>query len=641
MRYRIEKLKNSGDLNDYFFFQLEQKLDRLPPSLQEIMMSQAVTMSKAGVDSEADQATFFMIMSHCRLLAEELCGKQLNDVEIARVSQIVFMERAKFPINTIEEFYCAVANALAKVGLSIKKMAYPQGFFGQFAQPGHNIDKWLKAMQDIYWLRQKKGMNSSVAFSTVTENWNEMEKNDFSYWLRFYQENAHMKYKTAQQHSFYDTETEGYHLPIRPEEIRAGLQPGMPNMSGVEQYRSLQQAESDEEKNKKIDETMRKILSRLSAAERLLASHEGKDFAGEQLKPLMETLSRLKLEVLTVSQAKKSQSSLFYKDLLIKHANILEAKGADKGAKFLFKMAQEAPPEMPPALPLDSADPAMDPAGAESSPPLSSTPLAPEQEPGDWAKELFSQLSGEDLEETKKKASAGDALEEVETYEDGLDAAIVVEAQAPPPAPTTAPAPAPQPEDLEVTEEDVDVASKQAPRPAADVEDVIDAALEKVTVQNVIDRLELVGTMFKNRQLAKQLAIIDMMLDHLGLSSFFPGLGEATRSALESNQYVLTRLEEILSKLRGAAEAEHAEEFLHSEERESPAEIAGTKQKLQEGEAAEEERKALRKEHEHAKLKAQQEPAPPDALPQEEAAETEEALGPPAEVEHTPPVPVG
>ena len=42
------------------------------------------------------------------------------------------------------------------------------------------------------------------------------------------------------------------------------------------------------------------------------------------------------------------------------------------------------------------------------------------------------------------------------------------------------------------------------------------------------------------------------MLDKLGIAAFFPDLAEASKSALESNQYCQTRIENIIAKVRGA-----------------------------------------------------------------------------------------
>jgi hypothetical protein len=80
-------------------------------------------------------------------------------------------------------------------------------------------------------------------------------------------------------------------------------------------------------------------------------------------------------------------------------------------------------------------------------------------------------------------------------------------------------------------------------------EDSLDKAFENITVKDVAKRLQALSTVFKNREIARQLSIIDLMLDKLGIAGLFPQLAEATKSALESNQYSSIRIEEVLSKL--------------------------------------------------------------------------------------------
>jgi hypothetical protein len=84
--------------------------------------------------------------------------------------------------------------------------------------------------------------------------------------------------------------------------------------------------------------------------------------------------------------------------------------------------------------------------------------------------------------------------------------------------------------------------------------DPFEMALSSVSVVDVVTRLEALANIFRNREIARQLAIIDLMMDKLGIASFFPSLAEASSKSLESNQYALTRIEDILSKLRGSIE---------------------------------------------------------------------------------------
>ena len=88
---------------------------------------------------------------------------------------------------------------------------------------------------------------------------------------------------------------------------------------------------------------------------------------------------------------------------------------------------------------------------------------------------------------------------------------------------------------------------------AVDIGDsLIEKALANVTVKDIISKLEELAGIFKNREISRQLAVIDLMMDAVGIAAFFPNLAEATNKSLESNQYTLTRVEDILAKLRGS-----------------------------------------------------------------------------------------
>jgi hypothetical protein len=134
------------------------------------------------------------------------------------------------------------------------------------------------------------------------------------------------------------------------------------------------------------------------------------------------------------------------------------------------------------------------------------------------------------------------------------DEGLVSEAQiAPPqmPAAPIAPAPTATP-GKEITEqppEDLEVALDEE---TDDQGDAVEGVLKNTTVSDVIKRLERLSNIFRTREVPRQLALVDMMLDSLGIGSFFPGLGEAIRSALESNSYCSTRIEDVLTKLRGS-----------------------------------------------------------------------------------------
>jgi hypothetical protein len=162
-----------------------------------------------------------------------------------------------------------------------------------------------------------------------------------------------------------------------------------------------------------------------------------------------------------------------------------------------------------------------------------------------------------------------------------------------------------------------------------------------VTTSDVIAKLETVSNILNNREIPRQLALIDLMMDSLGVASYFPTLAEATRSALESNQYMSTRIDDILSRFRGSLEPPAKEKI----ELTSPVEkerggaeesaLENVRKSLSDEERKEKELRERRKERRD--LKEQ----PPGA--ERESAERRPApkeLAGPVEVEKAKPIPI-
>jgi hypothetical protein len=119
-------------------------------------------------------------------------------------------------------------------------------------------------------------------------------------------------------------------------------------------------------------------------------------------------------------------------------------------------------------------------------------------------------------------------------------------------------------------------------------------ALGQVTIQDVVVKINELSKIFKTREIPRQLALVDMMLDKLGLISFFPSLSEATNKALESNNYILTRIEDISTQLSGAIKTKDI--ALTPEEEPVPEHVGQIKTNLEEQEKLDKERKEKRKE---------------------------------------------
>lgn len=169
------------------------------------------------------------------------------------------------------------------------------------------------------------------------------------------------------------------------------------------------------------------------------------------------------------------------------------------------------------------------------------------------------------------------------------------------------------PDDLIETEEDLVIEED-------DTDDVIEKALNSITIEDAVNRLEMLVAVYKKRDIARQLSILDIMMDHLGLGSYFPSLGEAMAKALESNQYISTRIEDVLTRLKGSAESAGADKWIndHRKSRPDTPEVSAIKDELSNRKQVEEEARRARKERENKKLlgdsaETKQEEAEPEA----------------------------
>jgi len=152
---------------------------------------------------------------------------------------------------------------------------------------------------------------------------------------------------------------------------------------------------------------------------------------------------------------------------------------------------------------------------------------------------------------------------------------------------------APQQSEITVIEDDIKVEDN--------TDDVIEAALDHISIKDAISRLEILVGIYKQREVPRQLAILDIMMDQLGLSSFFPQLGEAQSKALESTQYISTRLEDVLSKLQGSVQSAEGEKWVEQEKTISP-ETQTLQNTLKSEREREEKRKQMRKQKADEKL---------------------------------------
>jgi hypothetical protein len=530
-----------------------------------------------------------------------------------------------------------------------KKKAYPNYDQYMYIPGQHDTHRWLEAVKTVYY-KEKQGVGRMQAIRQVVGNWNKMEAYDFLNWLRYHESGDHMKYKTA--NLWYENDSPGYFLHVKkdPEPI------AQPQVSGQDIDAARDSIADDltaAEKKSIIEKQRQKIVGRLDSAEKLMRSHEGQVFAGKEFEALLDAIYQLKKRVQMVN--KISTSTRLYDDMIVREANILTRQGFVKAAEVLYSVAQANNP--PPAglgtdskKPLTATPPAPPGQGSGSAGGLPSVGPGMPQNPPESAPNENSAVDEflKNLETgnvtTDDKSQVEDSLEVEDVLNVADEELLVTEAQAMPPgglpdvpitdtpAPSK-PTPAPPPkapiapdEPLEVSEEDLPPPKKETDQkdvttPASNFNARMDSILSEVTLADIVAELEDISKVYKVRELPRRLARVDMMMDSVGISSFFPGLSEATNKSLESNNYISTRLEDILSKLRGSMATKEID--LKGEGDVEKPELAGLKNNLKTNEEKEKARKQMRKDQETAELTGNEAKETPEV-------EIEEDLGPKA-----------
>lgn len=525
------------------------------------------------------------------------------------------------------------------VNAPLDKEAYPNNDSYMHIPGQHNTEKWLGAVKDIYY-KEKQGKNRVQCIRQVTSGWNLMETYDFLNWLKFYEEGAHLKYKIA--NLWYENGAPGYFLHVKPDPVKEETQ-----VNNADFGKDTEGDQTSSAERKQIIEKQRaKIIGRLDSAEKLLRSNEGQLFAGKELETLMEAIFNLKKKVQLVN--KLSTATRIYEDMIVREANILGRNGFFKAANVLYSVADGGalPSATPPAQPTaGSGDvgglPSMGP-GTAQTPPDSAPPgqlpasalEPPKKEVPKALKEFLDKTNTANV--TSDDQIAEDDVLEVEDVDD-----LIVEAQAAPPVDvpmTSSPAPAPkkpapeftpikEPANLEVeeAEEPLEVAEDDIPEQGQPVTPIttnldsqIDALFANTTVADIVEELESLSKVFKTREIPRRLSRVDMMLDSKGLATFFPALSEAQNKSLEANNYCATRVDDILSKLRGSIATKDIDLQGNDKKPVSP-EIEGIKGTLKTQDEKEKARKQMRKDQEAGELE-------PKATPE---VEIEEDLAPP------------
>lgn len=514
----------------------------------------------------------------------------------------------------------------SKMSDKINKNSYPN--FDEFQQLSEqrDIKKWLDSAKAIYF-QENNGVGRNAAFKTITAQWDEDEVKDFTHWLKYYEEGSHLKYKKAQ--SWFEGAAPGYFLPLQYENKRAVEEPTVPGKDIDYAKNVISNEMTEKEKKSIIENTRKKFISRLDSAEKVLRTSDGELFVGKEMEAIVEALFNIKKKILLIN--KISTSTKIYDDIIIREANVLNKNGFTKAGNHLSKLAQDALPAELSPLPTDPAT------GGLPAQPTTDTGGLPGTAAPDPAEDQKTAVEGflnnmetanfsisEDEEEEQDEKQADDDLsvddDELLVWDD-----LFVVAQAAP-APLNTTSPPPEAPTAPATEAPADATlNPTAPAGEDKLEQQFEQLFANTTVEDVVAKLDELANIFRTREIPRQLSFVDIMLDHLNLASMFPNLSEAINKSLESNNYCLTRVEDITSKLRGTINA--PEMNLSGDGTSNP-----VKDKLQSDLDKEKARKEKRKEMENSQFDAA---TTPKETPQ---IELEDPNAPPAAVPGSPPV---
>lgn len=557
----------------------------------------------------------------------------------------------------------------------MKSLSYPNYDAYMPSGPQYDLGKWMNAMKDIY-IKVHLGATKNAAAEQIVGAWDKMERIGFLDWMRYYESGEQRKYKKA-QHSYYVNDDINFFVP-NPRQIPNPIRNVNEQIANVPQQAAavVQQkpAEmSDEDKRRIIEDQRRKILGRLNSAEKLLSAHQGQIFAGSDFERLLSAIYELKKQIQTVNKITISAQTCV--DLIVRQANILKRQGFNDASEFMVKFAQNTPGDFSMNLgdtPAGGSQPqgkgalgnndlsvsdvaAVPPAGALDAPADENDPLSGGM-PGFMANlegsgiTIFNEgkIEKEDAAKDKNKAKdvvelgdEDDVLLDQEILPEDEEGLVVKEAQAAPglpaekgPAPMQDASPKDISPEAELPAENPDfeasapakvgpqdIKAEQAADAKNNIDALIDSAFSNITIADVIDKLEDINKIFRTREIGRQLAIVDVMLGRLGLAPYFPTLAEATAKQLDANQYCLTRIEDVLSKLRGTQQTAKIDLTDEDALPQSPA-TNQVKQNLEQVDQKERAKKDMKKQIEDNSMMAKLKPSPEvESAPEDLAAQ--------------------
>lgn len=544
---------------------------------------------------------------------------------------------------------------------SLNKSAYPVTFGRNYFGKAYDINRWMQATRDIYNRIYKNNEAFATAFDLITSQWDKVEKTNYKHWLRFYNEGVPSKYPKLASNKV--TKLAQFPLDVLKADLPTPVRLQLNPEKAIEKRYDINDTRAKIENQRlKIINRLNAAEKLLCSLDGQLFAGEEQEFMLKLLQDLkrkVQTANKISIKS-TLFEDYIHRTGNYLRSI----GNDKGAKFFKKIAQDASDIASMPPSEIPEIEPLEDSSvsqentekevetdiSAPDSGGSASiSVPMSggipatpAQPLPSTPPPGMGEAALgFEQpvvnqkLNQQSQEVDVVKQDTQQAFREFfELLDDGVydpyddpdelssksasfnDADIIVtaqEAQLPLEEEDIRIAPAEvapiedrpkqhRPRMEAGPEESIVVEENEGTIEEDNTDDVIDAALNNITIDDAIKRLEMLVSIYKKREISRQLSILDIMMDRLGLGAFFPSLGEAMAKSLESNQYISTRIEEVLNKLKGSVESVSAMEWVEGTGESTTPQSRAVSKHLKQEQEKEKHKKKLRREMEEARL---------------------------------------
>ena len=497
----------------------------------------------------------------------------------------------------------------------MKVVAYPNYSEYMPQSAVFDLQKWTQALRDIYVKVRLHNLSKVAATEAVVKEWPQLEQYNFSNWMKYYESGDLYKYKTAAENSYWANEEDHYYLPNPP----------APKYQAPSPIRSINEILGDSNKidgpplgpSKEETEALnndfrQRLISRFNSIEKHLATSQGFLFAGKEYENLLRSIHELKRKILTLGKMAISAQTCV--DLLVREAGSLRRRNCPAASDLMIKLAQTASPSS--QIPGNTGDLAMGaiPAGGSipqglgnlgtPDPNLNTAPpgaAEPEKTPASGIEGFLNNLKDGGLTDGDELNNDDSPKDEVVMDEDSVeveafslnDDELVVYGQEMPVEEA--------PRQRKVRPE-VGRKNPEDQRPiSSDFETLVNSAFDKVTIEDLLRKLQDISLIFKKKELNNQLALANMMISRLGLNPYFVEFSEIQQKQFDASNYSDTRMSNIISTLQGAV-GKSTIDLAAPEQTNNDPETQLLKRHLENEEKKEKDRKEMRKNVNEQKL---------------------------------------